>query len=88
MKYCTDDGKRVFDTEQEVFDYEEKLKAEKEKKAKLAEEKRARKDEIKADYEALLDKVERYKKDYAEPVKISRCSFPIPNLFYLMENLL
>ena len=88
MKYCTDDGRHIFDTEQELSDYEEKVKAEKIERARLLEEKQARKDEIRTDYETLLDKVERYKKDYAEPVKISRCGFPIPNLFYLMENLL
>lgn len=69
MKYCTDDGKHIFDTEQELFDYEERVKAEKAERAKLLEEKQARKDEIKNDYAAWLKKVEKYNEDYNEPVK-------------------
>lgn len=56
MKYCTDDGRHIFDTEQELFDYEKKVKAEKEKRVKLAEDKEARKDEIKVIYQNLIEK--------------------------------
>lgn len=87
MDYISNDRKKI-GTKEEVLQYEADVRAKEATKAKLAEEKQARKDEIRTDYETLLDKVERYKKDYAEPVKISRCGFPIPNLFYLMENLL
>lgn len=69
MKYCTDDGKKVFDTEQEVFEYEAKVKAEKEAKTKLAKEKQNRRDEIKSDYKALMDKIQKYNKDYNEPMR-------------------
>ena len=68
MKYCTDDGKHIFDTEKELFDFEKKVKAEREAKAKLAEEKQARKDEIKADYEKLFKKITKYTNDYNEPI--------------------
>ena len=68
MKYCTDDGKHIFNTEQELFAFEEKVMAEKEKKAKLAEVRQAREDEIKSDYKAIMDKIAQYNKDYNEPL--------------------
>lgn len=72
MKYCTDDGRHIFNTKQELFDYENKVKAEKEAKTKLAKEKQRRKDIIKKDYDALLDKIAEYNKDYNESVALDR----------------
>ena len=69
-QYITDDGK-VFSTEAEATTHEmllEKIKANQEK---LAAEKQGRKDDIKADYMALMKKVEQYNKDYGEPLTYS-----------------
>lgn len=81
MKYCTDDGKHIFDTERELFDYENKVKAEKEAKAKLAEARQAREDEIKNDYEAWIKKVKKYNEDYSEPLTIKTNS-PLGSTFF------
>lgn len=70
MDYISKDRQKI-GTKEEVLEYEAKVEAEKAKKAKLAEEKQARKDEIKADYEALLDSIAQYNKDYNEPVKFN-----------------
>lgn len=80
MKYCTDDGKRVFDTEQEVFDYEKKVKAEKEERAKRLKDKEARKDEIKAIYQNLIEKAKQYNEDYNESLAFTTNS-PINGIF-------
>ena len=67
-KYYTDDGK-VFDNKDEAQAYEAELNKEKAKREKVEQDKRARKDDIKADYEALMEKIEQYNTDYNEPVK-------------------
>lgn len=88
MKYCTDDGKHIFNTEKELFDYEKKVKAEKEAKAKLAEEKQARKDEINADYESLRNKITQYYNDYEEPfVYMGSIAYPKSNLFDCFDKI-
>jgi hypothetical protein len=75
LKYCSDDGKHVFDSEEE---YHAWLTAERDKKFakdKLAKEKKARADEIAMLSEQVKTKVEAYKKDYGEyPNKVYICS--------------
>lgn len=87
-KYYTDDG-RVFDNKDEAQAYEAELIKEKAKREKLEQEKQARKDEIKADYDALLRKIEQYNADYKEPVTFSeRLSAPsrsVRTLFDLFD---
>lgn len=78
MKHATDDGKHLFDTEQEVFDYEAKVAAEKVAKEKLKAEKEGRREEIKVDYQTLLNKIEQYNKDYNEHVVYGRDTANLP----------
>ena len=65
-QYVTDDGK-IFGTEKEAIDHENELAEIKAKRKELADKKQARKDEIQADCEALMKKIEQYNKDYSEP---------------------
>ena len=76
-RYYTDEGK-VFDNKDEAQAYENELAQVKAKREKLEQEKQARRDEIKADYEALVDKIAAYNKDYNEPVKWEGYSFGSP----------
>ena len=69
-QYITDDGE-VFSTEAEATAHETHLANIKANQEKLAAEKQGRKDDIKADYMALMKKVEQYNKDYGEPLTYS-----------------
>lgn len=75
IKYCSDDGKHEFDTQEE---YHAWLTAERDKKFakdKLQIEKSKRSDEIAELSEQVKKKVEAYKKDYGEyPNKVYICS--------------
>lgn len=68
MKYMAENGD-VFETEAEARKRDKEIKDEKLRQKQLEDEKQSRKDEIKADYEALLKKVEKYNEDYNEPVE-------------------
>ena len=69
-QYITDDGK-VFSTEAEATAHETHLATVRANQEKLAAEKQERKDNIKADYKALMKKVEQYNTDYGEPLSYS-----------------
>ena len=69
-QYITDDGK-VFSTEDEATAHEVHLATVKANQEKLAAEKQGRKDDIKADYIALMKKVAQYNSDYGEPLSYS-----------------
>ena len=85
MKYMADDGK-VFECERAAKAHDEKIKAEKAKQKQLEEDKQARKDEIKADYDTLMKKVEQYSMDYKEPVTFSeRLSAPSRSIRTLFD---
>lgn len=67
-QYVTSD-KKVFEKKEDAQAHEDELTQAKAEREKLEQEKQSRKDEIKADYEALMKKIEKYNKDYNEPVK-------------------
>ena len=69
-QYITDDGK-VFSTEDEATAHETHLANVKATQEKLAAEKQGRKEDIKADYKALMKKIEQYNTDYGEPLSYS-----------------
>ena len=69
-QYITDDGK-VFSTEDEATAHETYLANIKANQEKLAAEKQGRKEDIKADYKALMKKVAQYNSDYGEPLSYS-----------------
>ena len=77
MKYMANNGE-VFETEAEARKRDDELTAEMEKQKQLEENRQARKDEIKADYEALIDKIKTYNKDYNEPVTWDGHSIRLP----------
>lgn len=88
IKYYTDDGK-VFDNKDEAQAHESKLIQKKAEQQKLEKEKQNRKDEIQADYDALLNKIEKYNKDYKEPAtfkgSVSTPSRSARTLFDLLD---
>lgn len=63
MRYISDDGK-VFNTEQECCEYEQKVEAEKTKREKLEMERQNRLDTINKKYEELQTLLTEYEKDY------------------------
>lgn len=63
MRYISDDGK-VFPTEQECCEYEQKIEQERVKKEKLEMERQNRLDSINKKYEDLQKLILAYQKDY------------------------
>lgn len=63
MKYISDDGK-VFNTEEECCDYEQRIEMEKVKREKLEAERKNRLEEINKKYDELQDMLSEYEKVY------------------------
>lgn len=63
MRYISDDGK-VFKTEQECCEYEQRIEAEKVKREKLEKERQSILNTINKKYEELQDLLSKYEKDY------------------------
>lgn len=63
MRYISDDGK-IFNTEQECCEHEQKIGAEKVKREKLEKERQNRLDTINKKYEELQTLLSEYEKDY------------------------
>lgn len=67
MKYMSEDGK-VYDSESEALARDKEVAAEQAAQDKLIKEKQTRKDSIKEDCRALVEKIEQYNEDYKEPL--------------------
>lgn len=65
MRYISDDGK-VFKTEQECCEYEQRIEQERVKKEKLEMERQNRLDSINKKYEDLQKDIAKYQKDYGD----------------------
>lgn len=65
MRYISDDGK-VFNTEQECCEHEQKIEAERIKRNKLKMERQNRLDSIRKKYEDLQKDISAYNKDYVD----------------------
>ena len=68
MKYCTNDGKKIFDTKEEVLEYEAKIEEEKkakEQELKIKEDKIA---SLQKAYNALNDSIQEFEKIYGETI--------------------
>ena len=63
MKYISDDGK-VFNTEQECCEYEQKFRKEKARREQLEKERQDRLNIINRKYEELQNLLSEYEKDY------------------------
>lgn len=63
MRYISDDGK-VFNTEQECCEHEQKIEIERIKRDKLQMERQNRLDSINKKYEDLQKEIFEYRKDY------------------------
>lgn len=63
MRYISDDGK-VFNTEQECCEHEQKLEQERIKKEKLEMDRQNRLDSINKKYEDLQKDISEYRKDF------------------------
>lgn len=63
MRYLSDDGK-VFNTEEECYEYEQKVKAQKIKREKLENERNVRLEAINKKYKELQDLFSEYERDY------------------------
>ena len=63
MRYISDDNK-VFNTEQECCEHEQKIRDSKAMKERLEEERRKRVDEINKKYEELQKLIFEYEKDF------------------------
>lgn len=86
MKYCTDDGKKIFDTEEEVFEYERKLKEEKIRKEKFLQEKADRLEEIQSQSKILKDLLINYYNDFGlENNKITMTIGIFDDVFRLLK---
>lgn len=64
MLYMSDDKKKVFRTEQECYEYEQKINQEKLNKEKLEEEKKSKLDAINKKYDELQELVLNFTKEY------------------------
>lgn len=73
MKYISDDGK-IFDTEEECCDYEQRIETEKVKREKLEAERKNRLDAINKKYEELQILLSDYEKDYRVIQKAICCT--------------
>lgn len=63
MKYISDDGK-VFNTEQECYEYEQHIEDQKEKRKRLEEERQDKLNTINKKYGELQNLLSEYEKDY------------------------
>lgn len=63
MRYISDDGK-VFNTEQECCEHEQKIEVERAKRNKLEMERQNRLNSINKKYEDLQKAISEYRKDY------------------------
>lgn len=63
MRYISDDGK-IFNTEQECCEYEQKLKEERIKKEELQKKQKERYDCIRKHHKELMDEIHSYENDY------------------------
>ena len=75
MKYCTDDGKHIFDTEDELIKFEEELVEKEKKKQELRQQKENRLNAIYKASKDLEDMIKEYEKDYKEIVIKTGTSF-------------
>lgn len=64
MRYISDDGK-VFNTEQECYEYEQKFEKEQARKEQLKKERQNRLDDINKKYKELQKLVSDYDEDYS-----------------------
>lgn len=64
MKYMSDDGKNVFNTEQECCEYERMKRIKQDRLKKIEEERIRRLEEINKRYEELQNMISEYEKDY------------------------
>lgn len=78
MKYISEDGK-VFNTEQECCEYEQKVEKERIKREKLEMERQNRLDSINRKYEDLQKEMSEYEKTYNVSLIFHK---PLINLFY------
>lgn len=85
MRYISDDGK-VFNTEQECCDYENRIKKEKEeelkRKEKLEMERQNRLDAINKRYGELQKLITDYRKDYGVRLEYSTPIQELINMLY------
>lgn len=68
MKYCTNDGKKIFDTKEEVLAYEAKIEEEKRQREIEQKEKEKKAQAILNAYKALSSEVKDYEKKYGESI--------------------
>lgn len=68
MRYISDDG-RVFNTEQECCEHEQKIEAERVKRDNLEMERQNRLDSINKKYEDLQKAISEYRKDYGTRIE-------------------
>ena len=64
MKYISDDGKKVFNTEQECCEYEQQIEENRVRKEKLEMERQNRLDIINKKYEELQQLISDFERDY------------------------
>ncbi|RKI83811.1 hypothetical protein D7V90_07930 [bacterium 1xD42-87] len=64
MLYMSNDRKGIFKTEQECYEYEQRIKREKENEEKLEKKRQSRLNSINKKYEDLQKDIAEYKKDY------------------------
>lgn len=64
MLYMSNDRKGIFKTEQECYEYEQRIKREKENEKKLEKKRQSRLNSINKKYEDLQKDIAEYKKDY------------------------
>lgn len=64
MRYISDDGKKVFNTEQECCEYEKQIKAERIRREQLETGRQNRLDVINKKYEELQKLLSEYEKDF------------------------
>ena len=85
MKYCTDDGKHIFDTEDELIKFEEELAEKEKKKQELRQQKENRLNAIYKASKDLEDMIKEYEKDYNEIVIKTGTSF-VPDSAWKILN--
>lgn len=81
MRYISDDGK-VFNTEKECYEYEQKIEVERVKRDKLEMERQNRLDSINKKYEDLQEEISEYRKDYG--IRQIPCFAPIYELMDML----
>lgn len=81
MKYMSEDGK-VFNSEQECCEHEQKLEVERIRREELEKERQNRLDTINKKYEDLQNLISAYKKDYG--VKLEGYFTPFQELVNML----